>query len=89
MLACGRPIVSTPFQYAISNISDNSGVISETFHENDFANAINLLIKEKYKWEKMMRYNYKIGKSWSWSNVAKKYMLSYDKIVRNDKLLNR
>lgn len=89
MLACGRPIVSTPFQYAISNISDKSGVISETFHENDFANAINHLIKEKHNWEKMMRYNYNIGKSWSWRNVAKKYMLSYDKIVGSDKLLNR
>jgi glycosyltransferase involved in cell wall biosynthesis len=86
MFACGRPVVSTPFQYAISNISDKSGVISETFLENDFANAIKLLIKEKHNWAEMMRYNYNIGKSWNWRNVAKKYMLSYNKIVKDDKL---
>jgi polysaccharide biosynthesis protein PslF len=85
MVACGRPVVSTPFQYAISQVSNKSGIISESFSSIDFSNAIKSLIKQKQYWREMMHYNYNIGKSWRWMNVAEQYILGFKKIIKNGK----
>jgi glycosyltransferase involved in cell wall biosynthesis len=36
MMACGRPIVSTPFQFAKSYVSEFSGTLSNSFYYSDF-----------------------------------------------------
>ena len=47
MIACGRPIVSTPFQFASSILTSKSGVLSESFQQNEFTRAIELMFERK------------------------------------------
>jgi glycosyltransferase involved in cell wall biosynthesis len=78
MIACGRPVVATPFQFATSRLSNKSGVITKTFHTEDFSKGIESLIKKRNSWEKMMHYNHTLGQSWNWGNVARQYYRGYD-----------
>lgn len=78
MIACGRPIVSTPFQFATCQMTNSSGTISESFFPADYAIAIKSLIRDRHSWEKIMLHNYTIGRSWGWTQVAKLYSLGYD-----------
>lgn len=77
MIACGRPIVSTPFQYATSQIIEKSGVIAKTFHSFDFAEGIKSLIKRKNSFNEIMQYNHTLGQSWNWLKVANQYYSGY------------
>ncbi|GEM_PF-1666579 len=81
MIACGRPVIATPFQFADSQITEQSGIISETFLPSDFAKGILTLIKRKSSWEKIMHYNHTLGQSWNWNNVVKQYYQGYEKAI--------
>ncbi len=81
MIGCGRPIVTTPFQYAVSQISEKSGIVSESFLPSDFAKAIQQLTKRKKSWEKMMYYNHTLSQSWNWPIIASQYFLNYERIL--------
>lgn len=81
MLACGRPIVTTPFQYAISQITTMSGVVADSFLPVDFTKAIGKLFESKNSWETMMQYNHAITQSWNWPSIADRYVLNYNNIL--------
>lgn len=81
MIACGRPIVSTPFQFAQSYLTESSGTLSNSFTASDFAAAIKALIAKKGLWDAMCRYNYILGQSWSWQQVANFYLQGYNKAL--------
>ena len=77
MIACGRPIVSTPFQFASSILTSKSGVLSESFQQNEFTRAIELMFERKKSWKNMVYYNHSLGQTWNWNNVARQYFLGY------------
>lgn len=81
MVACGRPIVATPFQFAKSRISHFSGVIAQSCSPYDFAAAIQKLLKQRKAWPAISDYNYNLGKEWSWKNVATKYLSVYNGLL--------
>lgn len=89
MITCGRPIVTTPFQFASSQISDKSGAIAKSFLPTDFKRAIEHLIERKNNWRKIMHYNHTLGKSWNWQNVATKYYWAYKKIKREHRIFRK
>jgi len=80
MVACGRPIISTPFQFAKTQISKKSGVISESMLAVDFAKAIKSLIDRKNNWDEIMQYNHVLGQTWNWTSIVKQYYDCYKKI---------
>jgi glycosyltransferase involved in cell wall biosynthesis len=82
MIACGRPILTTPFQYANSQIDEKSGIVTETFLPVDFAKGIKSLIKRKSSWEEIMRYNHTLGQSWNWKSVIYQYFWGYERALR-------
>lgn len=84
MIACGRPIVATPFRFANSYMSEKSGVIADTFMQSDFEKAIMLLIERKNNWEDIMHHNHTLGESWNWSNVVEKYFCGYQLAYRKN-----
>ncbi len=80
MIASGRPVVSTPFQFAKSCIDELSGVISESFNFSDFATAIKVVINKRSHWDKISRHNHDTGQSWNWGNVANQYINGYKNV---------
>jgi len=83
MIACGRPVVTTPFQFATSQITSNSGVVTKTFSSIDFSQGIESLIRRKKDWKNIMEYNLTLGQRWNWDNVAKQYYTGYEKAISN------
>lgn len=82
MMACGRPVVSTPFQFATSYICTSSGVLSDSFDELSFEQSIIKMLNKKNLWDKMSIYNHQLGKNWSWENISNSYCLGYKKILQ-------
>jgi len=72
-MACGRPIVSTNFQYAVSEVEKDNGILAEINNENNFYSAIEHLTENVPIREHMMRANYLKTKKWTWDTVAAKY----------------
>ena len=81
MLACGRPVVSTPFQFAKSYVTELSGNLSSSFDYTDFAKAIKTLINKTHLWDSMSQYNHTLGQTWNWKNVAHQYSLGYTQLL--------
>lgn len=80
MIACGRPVITTPFQFANSLMTENSGITTESFLPFDFAKGIMTLIERKNSWGEIMQYNHTLGESWNWDNVVKLYYRGYNQI---------
>ena len=74
LIACGKPIISTPFEFAQYIISPNSGFIAKGFQATDFENVIEEFLNTPDELINNMRTtNYQIGKQWSWKEVAMTY----------------
>jgi polysaccharide biosynthesis protein PslF len=81
MIACGRPVITTPFQFANSIMTERSGIVTESFLPIDFAKGIMALIERKKSWGDIMQYNHTLGESWNWGNVAKQYFQGYEATI--------
>jgi glycosyltransferase involved in cell wall biosynthesis len=81
MIACGRPVVVTPFQFATTIVSSKSGIVSNSFSVIDFTNSIESILKKSNLWREIGLYNHNIGKSWLWANVAQKYLNVYRQLI--------
>jgi glycosyltransferase involved in cell wall biosynthesis len=81
MLACGRPVVSTPFQFATSFLSELSGTISTSFCAAGFEAAMRILINKSNRWDRMAQFNHALGQNWNWGKVANQYSLGYKKLL--------
>ena len=84
MMACGRPVVSTPFQFAKSYVNELSGIMSSSFCHAGFEQAIREIINKKSFWDRMSLYNHSLGKAWNWKKVAHQYSSGYRKIIENN-----
>lgn len=81
MVACGRPIVSTPFQYAKASLTEFSGTLSDSFDYTGFKKAIRKLLSKHHLWESISINNHVLGQSWEWKKVAYQYILGYSKLI--------
>ncbi len=77
MVACGKPVVSTPFQFAKCYINSSMGIVADSFTQDDFLKAIRKLLVIKDSWSEMSFYNHNVGKEWRWDKVAQKYYSGY------------
>lgn len=83
MLDCGRPIVSTPFDYAKAYINNNVGVLSKSIEPVDFANAILEMASRRIYWDKISIHNHHLVNNWTWNKMAKSYLQSYKDLLAN------
>ncbi|MBP6024913.1 glycosyltransferase [Ferruginibacter sp.] len=81
MIACGRPVISTPFQFANSYITKSMGIISDSFDHFAFAKSIKGLLHKQELWQSISLYNHKVGLEWSWYKVANSYIEGYKKLL--------
>lgn len=74
MLGCGRPAISTDFQYAKASLNAENGVIVPMGDASALSSAISRLASDVALRERMMKRGYQDTRSWIWSKVARKHL---------------
>lgn len=81
-MASGLPIVASRVKGFEEVVEENiNGLFAEYNNPNQFAEAIEKLIKSPELREKMSKQSIEKSKQFSWKNIAKKYLEFYEKAV--------
>ena len=80
-LGCGRPIISTPTDYAKHIINERNGILVPFHNSYDVSKAILSLLSNEKMMRKMGACAYKDTRSMIWPNVAESYFKLYKKIA--------
>ena len=81
-MACGLPVIVSKVDGFKEIVEENvNGFTAEYNNEEDFANAIEKLIKSSELREKMSIKSVEKSKAFSWESIAKKYLELYQKTV--------
>lgn len=81
-LGCGRPVISTPTNYAKSIINERNGVLVPFRDSSEISKAILSLLSNEKKMRKMGSVAYKNTRAMIWPNVAESYFKLYKKIAK-------
>jgi len=81
--SCGRPVVSTPVVYAKELLDQNRGiVIKETKNPEEFTKALDKLLSNPELRAKMAEAAYAFGRQMIWSNVARRHLRVFNRVVK-------
>src|SRR3989338_5463172 len=81
-MACGLPIIASKVEGFQEVLEDNvNGLSAEYNNPQEFADAIEKLLKSKELREAMARNSAKKAQEFSWETIAKKYLELYEKSV--------
>jgi glycosyltransferase involved in cell wall biosynthesis len=80
-LGCGRPVISTPTDYAKHIINERNGILVPFRNSYDVSKAILSLLSNEKLMHKMGACAYKDTRSMIWPNVAESYFKLYRKIA--------
>jgi len=81
--ACGRSIVSTPITYAKEILAQNRGIVIKDFETPKyFTKAIDKLLSNPEMRNNMAEASYAFGRQMIWSNVARRHLKIFNRIVK-------
>jgi len=81
--ACGRPVVATPIVYAEEILSQDRGIIISDFKKPEaFTEALNKLLSDSEYMKNMAEAAYAYGRQMIWSNVARRHLNVFNRIVK-------
>jgi glycosyltransferase involved in cell wall biosynthesis len=83
-MACGRPIISTKFQYATSILKPENGILVNFDDTIEFLHAIDYLAENELIRSQMMNANYEEAKKYHWDIVSLHYYSGMTNIVKNN-----
>ncbi|WP_156681471.1 glycosyltransferase family 4 protein [Sphingomonas profundi] len=82
-IALGKPVVSTPYWHANELLADDVGIIAPFGDSGAFVEAINGLLGDRVKMERMRRRAYLIGRGMIWPRLAAAYVkICEDAVIR-------
>ena len=81
-LGCGRPVISTPTNYAKHIINERNGILVRFRNSHDVSKAILSLISNEKIMRKMGACAYKDTRPMIWPNVAESYFKLYKKLAK-------
>ena len=81
-LGCGRPVISTPTEYAKHIVNEKNGVLVRFRNSNDISKSILSLLSDEKKLSSMGASAYKNTRSMIWPNVADSYFKLYRKFTK-------
>lgn len=82
-LSCGRPIVSTPVMYAEELLEQNRGIVIDNFKDpKAFTEALDKLLSNPELRSKMSEAAYAFGRQMIWSNVARRHLTVFNRVVK-------
>ena len=84
-MACGRPIISTDFQYAKAVGDNKVGIITKRKDSDALLKGIKYLIANKKIRMAMMNTAYERINNWKWPIVAERYLEIIEGLINRDK----
>jgi len=88
-LGCGRPVISTPTQYAKHVITKNSGIIVDFRNPSQISKAIIKVLSNEKALKSMATSAYKETRKMIWPNVADSYFKLYQKLIKIEEEKNK
>ncbi len=76
-IGAGKPIVSTPYLYAVELLRNGRGMIVDFNDSNAIADCVNILIENDYLRQLMATKAYRLGRKMVWSQVAEDYLTMF------------
>ncbi len=82
-LSCGRPIVATPATYTKELLAQDRGIVlKKTKSPEEFTKALNKLLSNTETRENMSEAAYAFGRQMIWSNVARRHLSVFNRVVQ-------
>ena len=76
-LGCGRPVISTPTQYAKHIISEKNGMLVRFRNASDISRSLKKLLGDERLIKQMSEHAYETTRTMTWPNVAEAYHKIY------------
>lgn len=80
-LGCGRPVISTPTQYAQHIVTKENGLLVRFRNSSDISKAVLSLLADEKSMQSMAANAYKDTRPMIWPNVAESYFKVYKKLA--------
>jgi glycosyltransferase involved in cell wall biosynthesis len=74
LLACGRPVIASDFQYSRAVLTEGTGVVVPAGDTGALASALTALATDPNRLRLMMTESYRQTRSWIWSKVAGQHL---------------
>lgn len=81
-LACGRPVITTDFQYAREVVNERTGIVVTMGDEGLLTSSIRSLLLSSERRLQMASESYKLTRAWVWREVAKQHIGLLDDLRR-------
>lgn len=82
-VSCGRPVVATPIVYAKELLAQDRGIIVKDFRNPEgFTKALHRLLDDPEMRNNMSEAAYAFGRQMIWTNVAKRHLTVFNRIVK-------
>ena len=80
-MGLGKPIVSTPYYYAVELLGDGRGVLAEFRDGESIAEGVTGLLEDPRRMAEMRKAAYEFGRRMTWREVAKEYVELYRAVL--------
>jgi glycosyltransferase involved in cell wall biosynthesis len=81
-LGNGKPVISTPYQYAREVLADGRGILVPMRDSAALAEAVERLIRDRRELDRLSEKAAEYGRSMTWPSVAKQYVASFERAQR-------
>lgn len=82
-VGAGKAVISTPYSYALDLLADGQGLIVPFRDSKAIAEGVNRMLSHEAERNAMRKKAYALGRDMIWSEVARRYMDSFDKARDN------
>jgi len=76
-VGAGKPIVSTPYLYAMELLRNGRGMIVDFANSAAISDCVNILLDNKYLRQLMAAKAYRIGRKMVWRQIAEEYLTMF------------
>lgn len=85
-IGCGRAIVSTPYAYACEFLDGGRGLLSSHADPDEIAGLLSRILSEPGLKTKLQEKALKLGRTWAWPSIGKKYTLLFKQLLDQDEI---
>jgi glycosyltransferase involved in cell wall biosynthesis len=79
-IGCGKPVVSTPYRYAVDLLDDGRGMLCEFADARSLATAFDSLLSDDALRARITAKAWAFGRQMTWDNVAREYAKIFEAV---------
>jgi glycosyltransferase involved in cell wall biosynthesis len=86
-VGCGKPVVSTPYRYAVDLLGAGRGMLCAFADSGSLASSLDRLLSDATMRARIARTAYAYGREMTWDHVAREYARVFNSVRTSDELL--